>query len=410
MLSSAQRSEFCFKLREPPTFARLVASYFSAINSFYQEPGQPVSDTEKSETEAREHGGLAQDVAHLYSFAQAGDVPYRVFAKTPKPRAAAGQHTEVSEPPAAAQSPASTAAAAQTAQTAQAESEPVQSAQAGSAQAEEVKPAISRSQPEPVPAPPAPVQPIWSEPHAGRGTAIAIASIAGGVGKTTIAANLGRILSAHNESVLLVDATGSSLLPFYFGACDLHSGMRTFLAPEPGMPPIRILGAERVTHEWLENEVKPAMQTAQRTIFDLGPASHSLLPEILPLCAMILIPLVADMNSILSIPRTEAHNRAMHDLGLTLPLPLYVSNKWDETSERERKGRELIAREVGDRLLPISIRRSPEVADAVAERMTVADYAPESEIAQDFAQLALWIKKAIPVTETASHLGRWSEA
>jgi cellulose biosynthesis protein BcsQ len=237
-------------------------------------------------------------------------------------------------------------------------------------------------------------------------------SIAGGVGKTTISANVGRILSERGEHVLLVDATGSGLLPFYFGAEDMRSGMRTFLAPEPELPPIRILGAERVTHEWLAEEVKPAMQTAQRTIFDLGPASYSLLPEILPLCAMILIPLVVDLNSIMSIPRAEAHNKAMRtEHGLAeLPKPFYLVNKLDATSERERHGRELIEREVGERLLPFSIRRSTSVADAISGRMTVSDYVPESDIAQDFIQLALWIKNAVPVTQPATHTGRWSEA
>src|SRR6201999_3709656 len=47
---------------------------------------------------------------------------------------------------------------------------------------------------------------------------LAVYSLAGGVGRTTISANLGRVLCSMGERPLLVDASGSGLLPFYFGS------------------------------------------------------------------------------------------------------------------------------------------------------------------------------------------------
>jgi cellulose biosynthesis protein BcsQ len=152
------------------------------------------------------------------------------------------------------------------------------------------------------------------------------------------------------------------------------------------------------------------MQTAQRIIFDLGPASFNLFAEIFQLCSVVLVPLLTDLNSIMSIPRIEAYHRTMLSRGQKTPLPVYVSNKFDAASERERGGRELIAREVGERLLPISIRRSTEVSEAIAQRMTVTDYAGESAIAHEFIQLALWIKEAAPVAPLERTTRRWSEA
>ncbi len=249
-------------------------------------------------------------------------------------------------------------------------------------------------------------------PQSAQKTAVAIVSYAGGVGKTTFVANLGRILSAHNESVLLVDASGSGLLPFYFGADDLRSGIRTFVSPEPGSLPIHVMGTDRVTREWLENEVKPAMRTVQRTIFDFGTASFSLRPEILPLCAVTVIPLVVDLNSLVSIPRIEANNAAMREQQkLDIPRPTYILNKYDEESEREREGRELIARQAEGRLLPITVRRSPYVTEAISQRMTVVDYAFDSKITEDLYQLAFWLKRIAPVAQPAAKpAGRWSEA
>ena len=61
---------------------------------------------------------------------------------------------------------------------------------------------------------------------------IAIFSFAGGVGKTSLIATLGRALASHGERVLLADTTPFGLLPFYFGARDLKAGVvRTFAPP-----------------------------------------------------------------------------------------------------------------------------------------------------------------------------------
>jgi cellulose biosynthesis protein BcsQ len=350
------------------------------------------------ETESQSE--LAKDVARLYSYAHVQEGSYRVFTHSPKPHPSGRPLTEVSQSEASTVTPAPPPPVA----------------------AAPPKPATTSAQPSPAPSSPAlqapfathPLPPIHSalgEPGTTSKTAIGIVSIAGGVGKTTLAANLGRILGSRSEHVLLVDASGSGLLPFYFGAEDLRSGLRTFLSPEPDSLPVRVLGTERVTHEWLEHDVRAAMQTAERTIFDLGPGSFSLLPEILPLCAVILVPLLTDLNSIMSIPRCEANNAALRgERGLDVPLPVYVSNKYDEASERERMGRELIAKEIGDRLLPISIRRSADVTEAIAQRMTVVDYAPESEITKDLYQLAVWLQQAAPAVLRAKSVGRWSEA
>ena len=57
---------------------------------------------------------------------------------------------------------------------------------------------------------------------------LAVYSIAGGVGKTTLCANLGKTLCSLGEQ-LLVDASGRCLLPYYFGGLpDLRPGLRKF--------------------------------------------------------------------------------------------------------------------------------------------------------------------------------------
>ena len=61
---------------------------------------------------------------------------------------------------------------------------------------------------------------------------LAVFSLAGGVGKTSLVATLGRALSSMGEKVLLTDTTSHGLLPFYFGASELRQGVvRTFSPP-----------------------------------------------------------------------------------------------------------------------------------------------------------------------------------
>jgi cellulose biosynthesis protein BcsQ len=364
-------------------------------------------------------GGLAKDVARLYSYAHVEEGNYRIFSRGPRAPRTERPLAEITEKPPvlsetapeAAEEAAPVEAESTKAQAATAEVKPASAAPAVTAQV--LPPASPRITVENRPAaiPRRPVEITAKiDPVATQKTTVVIGSFAGGTGKTTFAANIGRILSAQHERVLLVDASGSTLLPFYFGAEDMRGGMRTFLSPEQGASPLHVIGSEQPTREWLENEVKCAMQTAQRTIFDLGPASFPLFSEIFQLSGIVMVPLLTDLNSILSIPRIEAYHEMMLSRGQKTPLPVYVSNKFDSSSERERGGRELIAREVGDRLLPISIRRSTEVSEAIAQRMTVTDYAGESAIAQEFLQLALWIKEAAPVAEPAKSTRRWSEA
>ena len=61
---------------------------------------------------------------------------------------------------------------------------------------------------------------------------LAVFSLAGGVGKTSLVATVGRSLSSLGEKVLLTDTTSHGLLPFYFGASELRQGtVRTFSPP-----------------------------------------------------------------------------------------------------------------------------------------------------------------------------------
>lgn len=359
-------------------------------------------ETKHAKTPAED---LAADVAQLYSLAHVEDLNYRVFSRQHRPGVRPAPPLEATDTGSAI--PRSEAIA--------------QIREESPGPSTVIPPAPDRISARPVSAPEAAPGVLretsrhdWIEPEncpskTGILTSVAILSVAGGVGKTTLAANLGRVLCSLGELVLLVDASGSGLLPFFFGAADLRPGLRTFWAPEANSLPMHVIGSENITHEWLEGDVRSTMRTVQRAIFDLGPLSTDLLPGVLEMCAIVVVPVLSDLNSILTIARIEAAIKTMRASGICAPKPFYVSNKFDERSPVEQHGRDLVARQVGERLLPISIRRSPDVSGALANRMTVADHCPESGIAHDFLELALWLRNAAPIPQPARAVGRWSE-
>jgi cellulose biosynthesis protein BcsQ len=238
---------------------------------------------------------------------------------------------------------------------------------------------------------------------------LAVHSLAGGVGKSTLCANVARVLCSLGEQILMVDASGSGLLPFHFGANDLRSGLRKFVAPGMTYSPLRVIGAEEITAGWLDGDVRAAMAASDRVIFDLGPASFGLLPNIFGLANTILVPLLPDLNSILTIPRIEASLEKMRSSGLKVPPPFYVFSEFDSESSIDQRARELVAGQCGERLLPLTIRHGAEVGQAIASRITVVDHAPESEVTHDYVQLAGWLQSVAPVRRAAKSSVRWTE-
>jgi cellulose biosynthesis protein BcsQ len=232
---------------------------------------------------------------------------------------------------------------------------------------------------------------------------LALYSLAGGVGKTTLCANLGRAFCSTRDRVLLIDASGTGMLPFYFGANDLKPGVQTRFAQGAFRTPLRVIDAETVNAEWLEHEVKPEMETADWTIFDLGPASANLLPQIFAMSSVLLVPLLPDLNSILTISRLESSLQAMRSTGIEIPTPFYIFNQFDPQDPIDQGARDLVVRQCGGRLLPFSIGQDSEAARAIASRMTVIDHAPGSQIAIACVRLAALFR-----TAATANRARWS--
>jgi cellulose synthase operon protein YhjQ len=254
-------------------------------------------------------------------------------------------------------------------------------------------------------------------PAAARPPVLAVFSLAGGVGKTSLVATLGRALSARGERVLLVDTAAYGLLPFFFGACDQRPGLlRTFTPPaSSGDAPIQMITLDPESfgpdngQEALSAEISKHSRAVGRVIVDLATASGSTTRRIMRLAPQILVPLIPDMNSVVSVSSIDAFFERNGGPPGTLPLPNYLLNQFDASLPLHLDVREVLREQLGERLLPFVLRRAPAVGEALAEGMTVMDYAPNSAVAEDFSGLAGWVKSLSAPASTSFRGVRWSE-
>jgi cellulose synthase operon protein YhjQ len=279
-----------------------------------------------------------------------------------------------------------------------------------------------------------PAEQVLAQPPA-RVPMLAVFSLAGGVGKTSLVASLGRALSSRGERVLLVDTAAYGLLPFFFGARDQRPGqLRTFNPPGVSADaPIQLVTLDPESHpqdhppnqanlqsdrqslapDWLAQEVSRYASSANRVLIDLPTASGATTRRVLRLAPIVLVPVLPDMNSVVSVGAIEGffRNQANHPnfAGGKPNLPFYLLNQFDYSLPLHLDVREILREQIGDRLIPFALRRSASVSEALAEGMTVMDYAPNAVVAEDYANLAGWVRSVSAPAAQGYRGVRWSE-
>jgi len=257
---------------------------------------------------------------------------------------------------------------------------------------------------------------------------LAVFSLAGGVGKTSLVATLGRALSSLGEQVLLADTTSHGLLPFYFGSSELIPGVVRNFSPPPGSKdaPIHLVGydvdrrGEIQTREDRRNEDAGAQdklvadllrdsQGADRVLLDLPATSSWVVRRVARMNPTVLIPLAPDMNSVITLQSVHQFLQSIQNADGHPLSPYFILNQFDPSLPLHIDVREVLRQQLGERLLPFVIHRVPAISEALAEGMTIIDYAPESVAAQDYLNVATWIRGIAASTRAGFRNVRWSE-
>ncbi len=261
-------------------------------------------------------------------------------------------------------------------------------------------------------APSDPVPAVETE-YALRPPMVAVLSAAGGVGKTCLVATLGRALSGLGEQVLLVDMSASSLLPFYFASREVKPGVvRTFSSPvQPGQSdaPVRVLTLDGERYYEQGREPDPLLgqlvrsaRGASRLLVDVGTVYRNLPGRLLQMRPTVLVPILPDISSLAGLASLEALLGGASDI-------FYLLNQFDASLPLHVDVRAMLQQQLGVRLLPFVLHRSPAISEALAEGMTVIDYAPGSGAAEDYRQLASWLRSFAAPTPVSYGGMRWTE-
>ena len=217
-------------------------------------------------------------------------------------------------------------------------------------------------------------------------------SASGGTGKTTVLATLARIYSLSGKNVVLMDESPQTLLPFYFGGRpQAGRGSRFAALQEAHNGSVQIVRRENEQAGWLAKGLADFSSSVDHILVDSCPVMLQD-PALAAAEPASIVVLACDMSSALTVRHTLATFKEQEG---RIGSPLFVLNRFDSASALHDEIRTWMTRQLGDRLLPTTIRRAEETAEAMAEGLTVIDFAPNSPVAQDFLALAETLQQLV---------------
>lgn len=230
--------------------------------------------------------------------------------------------------------------------------------------------------------------PVGASSHAA--VPVSVSGAAGGVGVTTVAATLARQLSKDGRCGLY-DSSAESLLPLYFGnqqiATHHHrfAGLHSVLGPSVRfLSPAMCESADEPTAVSLsasEQIARHFEREFDHIVFDAAREANAI-EGCLKL--YVAIPDVASVIGIQRLIGRQDGRRPAHQA-------ICVLNRFDSSLALHQELRcwyEDHFEEV------ITVDNSPLVAEALAEGVTVLDWAPEADASADFIRLANAIRRA----------------
>lgn len=246
-------------------------------------------------------------------------------------------------------------------------------------------------------------------------TVIAVISPKGGVGKTTVTANLACALSASGHPCRLVDLDPQNALRLHLGGdlSDTHGLIHQTLQQENWsgaeydsaygisfIPYGKATEMERITFEsrlsqepnWLRDNLAALGATDDTlTIIDTPPGPSIYAQQALSVAKIVLVVMIPDAGSFATLSSIESLLQHYCAGRSDFLGSYYVLNQFDAAHPLNRDIRIAMQNILGERLAPYSIHRDESLSEALAFQQPVRQYAPYSQAAADVEQFASWL-------------------
>lgn len=256
---------------------------------------------------------------------------------------------------------------------------------------------------------------------------VCFASPKGGVGKTTLAANIAGELARTGMRIVALDLDPQNALRLHFGATlQDTAGFTHRLVAAPDWrrcmreTPTGVLllpyGRSRMD-EALELSAaiaeRPALLLHQIDeiladantclVVDTPPGPSALLAAMLPRTDLLISVLLVDATSISLVPTIERDIAfGSGDRGRRRPDMGFILNQFDPRTRLGGVIANAATRHLGDRLVGI-VYRDEHVAEAIAAQRLLADYAPASKANQDMGSIGRAISHRLQSHSTIIH-------
>ncbi|SDV47843.1 cellulose biosynthesis protein BcsQ [Chitinasiproducens palmae] len=248
---------------------------------------------------------------------------------------------------------------------------------------------------------------------------VAVVSAKGGVGKTTVAANLTAAFSAAGRRVLAVDLDPQNALRLHFGMPPeaIEGVARATLAGLPwadsifptdggvGVLPYGGLNEtdrhdfeQRLDAEpdWLLRHLRQiGLGADDIVVVDTPPGPSVYLKQALSTAQFALAVLLADAASYATIPLMEGLLGTYCAPRSDFFGVAYVLNQVDQSRQLARDVVKVLRATLNDRMFPGVIHFDQAVGEALASDRTTLDYDPLAQATDDFKRCAQWVLAAL---------------
>lgn len=239
---------------------------------------------------------------------------------------------------------------------------------------------------------------------------IAFVSAKGGVGKTTVSANICTAMAREGRTVLAIDLDPQNALSLHFGypphlvgglARAAVAGVNCSEYIHQNQLGVYVLPYGRVTEEdrqsfesllsknpdFIQAQLK-SLQLPLNTlvILDTPPGPSVYLKQALQSCNLAVVVLLADAASYATLPMID---KLLHQYCLSrndFTADAYLINQLDPSRQLNNDVRQIIESQFSDKQV-LHIHQDPRIAEALAFQQDVLEYAPNSRAAHDISSV-----------------------